>query len=185
MIFTDDNHSYELSSEFEDRLIHYLSLETWPIETAYYLLVGLCPEKWELIGFYFFNGKLLHRESDKEEVFQQMDDIERLFRSDPEHGEFASPAYWINWARKRQIPIPWYDYAHKNGLLPPDKSDKSLPTANRNDELQKDAVNLAREWRKSGRKEFSKREIADALASSNEWKEMTSSRIERIIHKTW
>ena len=61
------------------------------------------------------------------------------------------------------------------------KADKD----NLNKRLQRDANKLASQWKNEGLKKFTKRDIADNLASSSEWKEMTSIRIERIICKMW
>lgn len=58
-------------------------------------------------------------------------------------------------------------------------------TANRNEELQDAANMLAAQWIKSGRKIFTKREIAIELAKSNDWMDMTAVRIERILLKEW
>jgi hypothetical protein len=58
-------------------------------------------------------------------------------------------------------------------------------TIGRNKELQDAANKLARQWRTDNRKTFSKREIAKELAKSDEWKDMTAVRIERLILVKW
>lgn len=55
----------------------------------------------------------------------------------------------------------------------------------RDAELQLAANQLAGSWRLEGKRLFSKRDIAVALASSPDWQEMTASRIERIIKVEW
>ena len=60
-----------------------------------------------------------------------------------------------------------------------------LNTTDRDKALQHSANVLAEQWKKDGRKHIVKRDVATALATSDEWKEMTTDRIERIIRKQW
>ena len=53
------------------------------------------------------------------------------------------------------------------------------------DNLQEAANHLAEQYKSQGSKKFTKREIASDLAKSNDWKEYTAGRIERIIRKQW
>ena len=61
----------------------------------------------------------------------------------------------------------------------------TIPSAERDMELQEAANKLARIWRKAGNKSISKNKIAKTLASSDDWCDMTSARIQRIIRKQW
>jgi len=56
---------------------------------------------------------------------------------------------------------------------------------NRDDELQEAAEQLAKELQSNAHQRVTKREIANLLASSDEWKELTAGRIERVIRVTW
>jgi hypothetical protein len=61
----------------------------------------------------------------------------------------------------------------------------TVRTTERDEELQQAANKLARQWRKDNRRTFSKRDIANDLAKSDEWKDMTAVRIERLIRVKW
>ena len=62
-----------------------------------------------------------------------------------------------------------------------------IRTADRTRDMDlQDAANaLAMEWKQNNRMMISKREIAKELAKSDEWKGISSGRIERIIRKKW
>jgi hypothetical protein len=60
-----------------------------------------------------------------------------------------------------------------------------MPTAERDANIQQAANNLAKQWRKEGKKSFSKEGIANTLAKSPDGRHMTSERIKRIIRKQW
>lgn len=60
-----------------------------------------------------------------------------------------------------------------------------LKISPRDKALQDDANALAKKWIGKNRIIFSEREIAEELATSNKWKQMTAARIERIIRKGW
>jgi len=55
----------------------------------------------------------------------------------------------------------------------------------RDEELQASADALAAQWKREGRRVMTKREIAKELSKSDDWKEITANRIERIIRATW
>lgn len=59
------------------------------------------------------------------------------------------------------------------------------PTEERDKTLQIAASALAKQWKSEGRKSFTVRKIAQALAKSDDWMEMTADRIERIIRRDW
>ncbi|MBV1930488.1 MAG: hypothetical protein KUG71_02125 [Porticoccaceae bacterium] len=61
----------------------------------------------------------------------------------------------------------------------------NLPTAERDRDLQTAANALARQWKSEHRNGFSKQNIAEELATQNEWRYMLASRIERIIRREW
>jgi len=58
-------------------------------------------------------------------------------------------------------------------------------TADRDTALQDVANTIAKQWKLNNRKRFSKRDIAEKLAQSDEWGEMKAIRIERILRKEW
>ena len=158
----------------EEKLRYYLKRDTWDINTACYLLVGVIPEKWEPLGFLTWEGVLVGV-STREETADRAEDIQRMFCSNPDHGDRETPAYWIDWANKKGFSIPWKAFAKEKGLLP----------ASRNEALQKAAIKLVEERKQNGQKTPSKREIANELATSHEWQHMTEITIERIIRKEW
>lgn len=63
--------------------------------------------------------------------------------------------------------------------------DHAGPNPTRDEKLQASASALAQRLKSDGRKSITKREIAWELAQSDEWKEMTANRIERVIKVTW
>ncbi len=67
-----------------------------------------------------------------------------------------------------------------------DISEQIKPADSTRDMDLQDAANaLAMEWKQNNRIVFSKRDIAEELAKSVEWKAMTAVRIERILRKKW
>ena len=91
------------------------------------------------------------------------------------------PADFLRWAESRG-----YDIPEELRPLLEDGETGEITTEQRNKELQKDANNLAREWKKDGRK-VTKREIAKELANKEKWQKLklADTRIERIIAKEW
>lgn len=58
-------------------------------------------------------------------------------------------------------------------------------TSDRNAELQTAANDIANQWNEEKRRGITKRDIAEELAKSDGFKNMTASRIERIIRVEW
>ncbi len=120
-----------------------------------------------------------------------------------EHPKRNPPLYYIDWAEAKGFKVPWIDWAREKEFLPrPQQSDEAASTAERNTEmdgqrstarpteqrdkdLQEAANRLTQEMRAQGWKTVTRREVAKELARSNEWKEMTADRIERIIRVQW
>ncbi|HEC07862.1 MAG TPA: hypothetical protein ENJ12_13480 [Thiolapillus brandeum] len=91
------------------------------------------------------------------------------------------PADFLRWAESRG-----YDIPEELRPLLEEGETGALTTKQRNEELQKEANNLAMEWKEDGRK-VTKREIAKELANKEKWQKLklTDTRIERIIAKEW
>lgn len=189
MMVIDEN---EEIGPFWERLPHWVSLPTWHINEAYYLLTGVLPETFKLFAgekyFYTHNMKLtifLDEES-RNKLFDDMDFIERKWKQQFPNRDTATPKEWLEWAVCNGITPAWMTHANENGYfdnigLPL----TSAPTAKRDSDLQQAAETLAKRFQEDGRKKFTLREIAETLSISDEWRELTAARIERIIHKSW
>jgi len=104
--------------------------------------------------------------------------------------ESMPPVEWVRYAEERRIKLPWLGWAKARLTLFPWLAEAapahSVPprTGDRNRELQQAANDLADRWKKEGRKDITKRDIARSLATEA-WREMTADRIERIIRVKW
>ncbi len=119
-----------------------------------------------------------------------------------EHPKRNPPVYYIAWAEAQGFEVPWIDWAREKGFLPhPQQSGEGASTAEhtevdeqptsarpseqRDKELQEAANSLAQELKRQGRRDITRRVVAKELACSDEYKEMTADRIERIIRRRW
>lgn len=60
-----------------------------------------------------------------------------------------------------------------------------LPSSERNKDLQAAANQVAKDWQTKGKRHFTKKELADELAKGEEWCDLTSANIQRIIRREW
>ena len=102
------------SGIFRDRIDFYFKLDTWTIEQACFMLIGVLPEKFFPIGFPKLNGSII-KQDERTNLQEKGDDIRQLWESNVDHKDFASPKYFIDWAVKKNIDIPWIKYASENG----------------------------------------------------------------------
>lgn len=86
------------------------------------------------------------------------------------------------WPLEDSIPLSRW-FAEQNGVS--QEIPDSARTGGRNSQIQNAANNLAALWKTERLGGFSKREIAAELARSDDWKEMTANRIERVIRVEW
>ncbi|MEQ1579171.1 MAG: hypothetical protein ABL964_01125 [Steroidobacteraceae bacterium] len=81
-----------------------------------------------------------------------------------------------------QWDLPAIDW---DNLTQDQRARESCNLATRDQKLQFAAEALVVQWKKEGRKSISKRKVANHIASTDEWKELTAIRIERILVATW
>ncbi len=102
-----------------EELHQWLVMDTWSMEAAMFLIAGVIPSKiYEGFGYFKVEGGLLHNDQgDKDARIAQIESLERLWNSNPEHPSHAVPQYFFDWAESKGIDIPWLDAAKKAGYF--------------------------------------------------------------------
>jgi hypothetical protein len=117
------NLSDPVSTEFK----LWLSMDTWQFESAMWLLAGVIPrEIYEGFGFHKTDGKLLHNDDgQRDEKVSEIEDLIRLWKSNPTNPDIAPPMVFINWAQAKGRHISWWDEVQQSGLLGQDADSKA------------------------------------------------------------
>ena len=112
-----------------EELHQWLIMDTWPKEAAMFLIAGVIPTQiYEGFGFFKVTGGLLHNhDGEKDERIHQIEDLTRLWDSNPNHPDRAEPKYFFDWAEAKGIEVPWLEGAKKAGYF------KDLPSPGRGD----------------------------------------------------
>lgn len=102
-----------------EELHQWMIMDTWTHEAAMWLIAGVIPARiYEGFGFFRVEGGLLNRErGEREEAVTVIQNLERLWRSNPAHPDTAPPSVYFQWAHKKGIPIPWLEEARKAGYF--------------------------------------------------------------------
>ena len=122
----------DASLHFGDRLGHFLKRDTWETWQGVYLLAGLLPEIYEMLGsklIYRLDGVPLVSECDIQESAKLIWDIRDTFESNPSHTGNETPRYWLKWAESKDIQITWLAWAAHRGLLPANEGEDQLGKA--------------------------------------------------------
>ena len=122
---TTSNDEYRYESEFWRRLPHWLKHTTWLKRDATLLICGVLPEPFESPGtgpdyyFHISSGRstFVLKTHEKRYLQDSIDDVERLWESDPNHSDQAHVEEWIRWALENDIEIDWFDWAKNNNLI--------------------------------------------------------------------
>ncbi|MBO6657821.1 MAG: hypothetical protein JJ934_13050 [Pseudomonadales bacterium] len=107
--------------EFYSYLRAWLVKKHWSREQAAFLLAGVIPEEWILVGSPFFwiwgTKTATHSlsEAERDDLQNHIDRLEQL--SEISMGDEASPSNWIGWAESQNVKIPWIDWALENEPL--------------------------------------------------------------------
>jgi hypothetical protein len=122
----------------------WLTLDTWSYQAAMFLIAGVVPEQvyGEGFGYSKIEGPLLSNDDgEKDRIADNIENLTRLWLSNPDHPEKANPQFFISWAEGKDIDIYWLKGAREFGyLLPvnptPEKEVKPLATTERNQLLK-------------------------------------------------
>ena len=93
-----------------------------------------------------------------------------------------TPVHWYEWARGKGLDLDARVITHFDPEYFEASQDDRL---SRNDKLQRDANALAKQWTAEKRRNFTKREISNVLAATDDWMEMEATTIETILRKEW
>ena len=124
---------------FGDRLAHYLRLKTWDVDLAIWLLKGIVPETYYILGekhFYMFDGLSINKDN-RDDIVGEMEDIKELYQSDPDSADRMSVTEWISWSEKNGISVPWVQWAEKRNLLSSQETANCETPAQRRDRIKK------------------------------------------------
>jgi len=116
---------YKYQREFWWRLPHWLKHITWKKRDATLLICGILPEPFCIPPFedeFYFHtshlGQTLGLEQyQRDELQDKVNDVARLWDSDPEHADDACVDEWIRWALDNDFYIDWLDWAIDEGLI--------------------------------------------------------------------
>lgn len=114
-----DSEVIQLHGPFAEEIRFFFRRDTWTIDEACFILVGVLPVEFSLIGYPKLDGNLLRSiEGEGERLFERSSMYLDLWQSNPNNSDEASPVEFIKWAISKKIKMPWLDYAIKEGLLP-------------------------------------------------------------------
>lgn len=130
---------FNLPDDVSEEFRQWLLMETWPYESAMWLLAGVIPrEIYEGMGFFTTTLKLLHNDNgEKDEKLHKIGNLKRLWLSNPANPERAAPLVYLMWAAEKSIDIEWLESVRREGYLLPDETrvateQKPLGTTERN-----------------------------------------------------
>lgn len=130
-----ENFPADIFLAFGDRLAHYLRLKTWDVDLAIWLLKGIVPETYYILGekqFYMFDGLSINKDN-RDDIICAMEDLKELYQSDPDNADRMSVAEWISWSGRNGISVPWVQWAEKRNLLSgQETADSETPVQRRN-----------------------------------------------------
>ncbi|UVH54707.1 hypothetical protein NWF24_17830 [Variovorax paradoxus] len=114
-----DRDMFSRLGDDREELHQWLVMDTWSMEAAMFLIAGVIPSKiYEGFGYFKVEGGLLHNgNGDKDARIAQIEGLERLWKSNPQHPSQAAPQYFFDWAESKGIDIPWLDAAKKAGYF--------------------------------------------------------------------
>ncbi|AOW12987.1 hypothetical protein LPB72_18630 [Hydrogenophaga crassostreae] len=110
--------NFDAREEFEQWLV----LDTWNYEGAMFLIAGVIPsEIYEGMGYFTTDLRLLHNdEGEKDDRIFRISTLNRLWKSNPDNPDRAEPKVFLEWAKKKNIEIPWLQDVQSRGFLVPE-----------------------------------------------------------------
>lgn len=112
-----------------EELHQWLMMDTWPMEPAMFLIAGVIPTRiYEGFGYFKIEGGILHDQyGEKEARTAAIERFVRLWKSNPQHADSATPEYYFDWAASKKIDIYWLEAAKNAGYFPVHKPPPSEP----------------------------------------------------------
>jgi hypothetical protein len=100
-----DKALFNIPDDVSEEFRQWLLMDTWPYESAMWLIGGVIPRKiYEGMGFFTTSLKLLHNDNgEKDEKIHRIGNLIRLWLSNPANPERAAPSVFLRWAAEKKL----------------------------------------------------------------------------------